>query len=314
MSEGEEVNVVYVTNTDQFQYKTYVKENRFPAVFKGLDIGNATSLWTADYLCEKLGNTPVTIHVAKDDKMNFMKKNFLYKTLPFDEFVRRASRVEQDDYFVHNKEKYYLRSQGNNVRKDPSDVRVQFPFIAGDIKFPQFFDESDYFSSVFRISSYSLQIWTHYDIMDNILMHLVGRKRVVLYPPSDALNLYLIGDKSEVVDMDNPDYEKYPKFRNATKYECILEPGDVLFIPAMWFHNITTLDFSISVNVFWKNLQHSFYDSKDVYGNKDLLPAQRAFQGVDKALKTLQELPDEYANFFARRLISHIENKLTNKP
>jgi hypothetical protein len=29
--------------------------------------------------------------------------------------------------------------------------------------------------------------------------------------------------------------------------------------------------FSISVNVFWKHLDASFYGHKDVYGNKDLV-------------------------------------------
>lgn len=53
-----------------------------------------------------------------------------------------------------------------------------------------------------------------------------------------------------------------------------MEEGDILFIPSLWFHNITALDFSISVNVFWKNLGPEFYDKKDTYGNRDPIPAQ----------------------------------------
>ena len=72
--------------------------------------------------------------------------------------------------------------------------------------------------------------------MDNTLIQIRGRKRVVLFSPQDASNLYLQGDKSLIVDIDNPDLEKYPKFSSVTRHECILEPGDILFIPAMWFH------------------------------------------------------------------------------
>ncbi len=43
------------------------------------------------------------------------------------------------------------------------------------------------------------------------------------------------GDKSEVLDVDNPDPEKYPEFAKATRYECILNPGDILFIPGKTF-------------------------------------------------------------------------------
>ena len=41
----------------------------------------------------------------------------------------------------------------------------------------------------------------------------------------------LSGDKSEVLDIDNPDLLRYPEFVKATRYECELEPGDILFIP-----------------------------------------------------------------------------------
>ena len=77
--------------------------------------------------------------------------------------------------------------------------------------------------------------------MDNLLIQVTGQKRVVLFSPRDATKLYLNGDKSEVLDIDNPDLSKYPKFIEAVPYECFMEPGDVLFIPALWFHNVTSL-------------------------------------------------------------------------
>ncbi len=45
--------------------------------------------------------------------------------------------------------------------------------------------------------------------------------------------MLFVGDKSEILDIDNPDMDKFPLFNKATKYECQLEPGDVLFIPGM---------------------------------------------------------------------------------
>lgn len=129
-----------------------------------------------------------------------------------------------------------------------------------------------------------------------------------MFSPKDALNLYMNGDKSEVIDIDCPDLQKYPKFENVCRYECMLHPGDALFIPAMWFHNITTLDFSVGVNVFYKNLDERLYDQKDIYGNKDLVPAARAMQMVDKAIKMLDELPSDYKDFYSRLLIARVES------
>ena len=47
---------------------------------------------------------------------------------------------------------------------------------------------------------------------------------------------------------------------------------------AMWFHNVISLEFGIAVNVFWRHLEEKFYDHKDTYGNKDLVPGSRAMQ------------------------------------
>ena len=72
---------------------------------------------------------------------------------------------------------------------------------------------------------------------------------------------------------------------------------------------MTYLDFGVAVNVFWRHMEAKLYDSKDPYGNKDPLPAQRANQIVDRALKALEELPKEYQDFYARRLCDRIRSK-----
>ena len=69
----------------------------------------------------------------------------------------------------------------------------------------------------------------------------------------------------------------------------------------------------MAVNVFWRHLPRDVYDHKDVYGNRDLLPAARATQIVDRAVKTLHELPVEYADFYARLLIERIKRKTFTK-
>ncbi|XP_026127607.1 tRNA wybutosine-synthesizing protein 5-like isoform X2 [Carassius auratus] len=206
-------------------------------------------------------------------------------------------------------ESYYLRSLGEDVRKEPADLRKQFPELAEDFDIPQFFEPEQFFSSVFRISSPGLQLWTHYDVMDNLLAQVTGRKRVVLYSPKDALYLYLTGDKSEVLDIDTTDLQHYPEFVKASRYECILEPGDLLFIPALWFHNTLALQFGVGVNMFWRHLPPESYDKKDPYGNKDPVAASRALQSLERTLGILEELPPDYQDFYARRMVLRIQSR-----
>jgi tRNA wybutosine-synthesizing protein 5 len=263
----------YISKEEFIKFAT---DCRKPLLIKNFDIGPCKEKWTVDYLTEMMGSVAVKVHVSPVTSMSFIKKNFCYKTLPFSEFIKRASSKLNSNWFISNDELYYLRSLGSDKRcREIADIKKQFPNISDDISFPELFNEADFFSSVFRISSEGVQVWTHYDIMDNMLMQVVGEKRVVLFSPSDAGYLYLKGDKSEVLDIDNPDCKLYPNFPKAQRYECILQPGEILFIPALWFHNTIAHSYGISVNVFWKNLPHYLYDKTDVYGNKDLIPASK---------------------------------------
>ena len=61
-------------------------------------------------------------------------------------------------------EKYYLRALGDDPRKDIANIHEQFSDLASDIQFPEFYPKEKFFSSVFRIGSPGMQLWTHYDV------------------------------------------------------------------------------------------------------------------------------------------------------
>jgi len=86
-----------------------------------------------------------------------------------------------------------------------------------------------------------------------------------------------------------------------------------LYVTALWFHNVLNEDCGVAVNVFWRQLTADQYDRSDTYGNKDLVVASRAGQIVDRAIKLLDTLPDDYRDFYARKLIARIEAR-TCKP
>ncbi|XP_043988888.1 tRNA wybutosine-synthesizing protein 5 [Gambusia affinis] len=305
----ERVAVPIFTEVDRDVFLSEVYPGRSPAVLRGVHLGPCVDRWTVEYLAMKGGQREVKIHVSSVPQMDFLHKNFIYRTLPFDEFVKKAAETKHSDFFLAEEESYYLRSLGEDVRKEPADLSRQFPDLAEDFHTPRFFELDQFFSSVFRISSCGLQLWTHYDVMDNLLAQVTGRKRVALYRPQDALHLYLNGDKSEVLDVDAPDLKRFPEFIKAKRYDCVLEPGDLLFIPALWFHNTLALHFGVGVNVFWRHLPADAYDKKDPYGNKDPVAAARALQTLERALHALDELPAEYRDFYGRRMVQRIQNR-----
>lgn len=82
-----------------------------------------------------------------------------------------------------------------------------------------------------------------------VLLHQVHeRKKARLFSPADTANLYLNADRrSDVPDFDHVDLERYPLVARATAFETVLEPGDVLFIPSYWWHEIRVDEPAVSV-------------------------------------------------------------------
>ena len=84
---------------------------------------------------------------------------------------------------------YYLRAVGANPRTEPARLEATFPQLAADLRLPLLYAPEAFFASVLRIASAGLALWTHYDVMDNVLVQITGSKRVLLFDPSDAVGL-----------------------------------------------------------------------------------------------------------------------------
>ena len=54
------------------------------------------------------------------------------------------------------------------------------------------------------------------------------------------------------VDVDAPDTEQFPQFADLDHWDCILEPGDMLFIPTRWWHYVKSSTVSFSVSFWWQ--------------------------------------------------------------
>jgi len=110
----------------------------------------------------------------------------------------------------------------------------------------------------------------HFDISHNIAACMVGHRRFTLFPPDQIDNLYPGpleptpgGQVISLVDFTDPDFDTYPRFREALANARVaeLEPGDVLFYPSMWWHQVEALDpFNILINYWWDTAP-AFIDS-----------------------------------------------------
>jgi hypothetical protein len=101
----------------------------------------------------------------------------------------------------------------------------------------------------------------HHDMSHNIACCVGGHRRFTLFPPEQVHNLYPGpleptpgGQVVTMTDIQAPDFDRFPRLREALAVSEVadLEPGDVLFYPAMWWHQVEALDaFNVMINYWW---------------------------------------------------------------
>ena len=102
---------------------------------------------------------------------------------------------------------------------------------------------------------------THLDEWNNIGCVVCGRRRFTLFPPEQIANLYIgpldfapTGAPMSLVRLHEPDFERFPRFREALKAAVTAElaPGDAIYIPPLWWHHVESLEpFNLLVNYWW---------------------------------------------------------------
>lgn len=92
----------------------------------------------------------------------------------------------------------------------------------------------------------------HCDYDDNLFAQIWGRKRIFLAPPHHDRFLYAREANALLfaspVDPEAPDFDAYPLARQASLVDCEVGPGDMLYVPAGWYHQVRALSFSLSSN------------------------------------------------------------------
>lgn len=133
----------------------------------------------------------------------------------------------------------------------------------------------------------------HYDGSDNLACVVAGRRRFVLFAPDQSGHLYPgplnftpAGAPTSLVDLNNPDFERYPLFKQALAeaYSAELLPGDAIFIPMLWWHHVESLEKVNALMNYWWNgssgpnaVSPSAIDSLNIalLAMRDMTPKQR---------------------------------------
>ncbi|HEY0044590.1 MAG TPA: cupin-like domain-containing protein [Allosphingosinicella sp.] len=140
-------------------------------------------------------------------------------------------------------------------------VRKHLPGLAPEIPMPLLDAEREMLVSLWLGNR--TRTAAHWDLPQNLACVVAGRRRFTLFPTEQVRNLYvgplditLAGQATSLVDVEEPDLERFPRFAEAldSAETAELGPGDALYIPSLWWHAVRSLDaFGAMVNFWWRD-------------------------------------------------------------
>jgi hypothetical protein len=114
----------------------------------------------------------------------------------------------------------------------------------------------------------------HFDASNNIACCVAGKRRFTLFSPEQIEGLYPGpleptpgGQVISMVDFEQPDLTRYPKFANVVEHKLVadMQAGDALFIPSLWWHQVEALSaFNVLVNYWWESVSPIRGQASDV--------------------------------------------------
>jgi len=245
----------------------------WPLVQEGLKSGKAAR----DYLLSKAQDRAFSVSMGSDEfdgrifYRNDMSMNIQMGKAKLPLIFERIDLVENDE----NPPIIYLSSI--NIKQFFSGLHEDNHLDIGGRSLM----ESIWIGTKSRIAA-------HNDFPDNLACVAVGRRRFTIFPPEQFRNLYIgpvdntpAGRSISMVDFHKPDYEKFPKFQTAIEngFSAVLEPGDVIHIPSMWWHHVEGLEpFNVLINYWWR-------DTPRYLGGPQ--------NALNHAMMSIRDLPDE---------------------
>uniref|UniRef100_A0A1A8GXL8 Hypoxia-inducible factor 1-alpha inhibitor n=1 Tax=Nothobranchius korthausae TaxID=1143690 RepID=A0A1A8GXL8_9TELE len=254
-----------LSHTDPMAQKLI--DNEEPVVLMDTNLVYPALKWDIPYLLENIGNGDFSVYISENHKFLYYDekkmpncKNFVPKSqrmeMKFSEFVDKMRRMEE----MGGEERVYLQQTLN----DTVGKKIVVDFLGFNWNWINRQQAQRGWgpltSNLLLVGMEGNVTPAHYDEQQNFFAQIKGHKRCILFHPDQFECLYPYPvhhpcDRQSQIDFDNPNYEKFPNFKNVVGYEAVVGPGDVLYIPMYWWHHIESLlngGETITVNFWYK--------------------------------------------------------------
>eukprot|EP01132_Coremiostelium_polycephalum_P002282 gene2282-2810_t len=224
-----------------------------------------------EYFKKVAGLRTVPIEIGS----TYLDDNWSQKLLNFTEFIEQYIEKEKTDHIVDPANSPVpLASESSSIGYlAQTQLFEQIPELRKDICVPDYCtlscpntvedDEEGVLVTNAWFGPRGTTSPLHYDPYHNLLCQVVGKKYIRLYHPSQSSKLYphdaqMLFNTSQV-NIEEPDHEEFPEFSKATYTECILNEGEMLYIPPKHWHFVKSISTSFSVKHEVRNPENGHF-------------------------------------------------------
>ncbi len=201
--------------------------------------------WDNNYLINKVGQKNINVNVSDDGFFTLNpgtgKPYFSSTNISIKEYINSAQQKNM-------KRKMYAQQ---------ISILQELPELKNDLKIVDYIPKRYLEFVNLWLGPGGNTTALHFDGANNFFIQLLGEKKFWLYSPKYFYSLYPNSCMSRAphvsqVDPGNIDEVNYPRALDIEKTEIIISRGNILFLPAYWWHQVYSINTNISVNIWYK--------------------------------------------------------------
>ena len=243
----------------------------------------STDMWSPEYLLDKVGaDTMVAVETGVKRSRDGSKASFgspstmgNYQMLSWSKFLELMRQT--DNIYLNLQD----RARDSEEEIQERALGIPLSLLTDDFSVPPLalsmpLQKINMWIGNASACKNGTQSRLHFDDYDNFYVVLRGKKHFRLYAPNDTPLLYPYGNVvvihkngqislrdpvgefakrqlphfSEIEDSSRVNLESYPLFSEAKVFTVEVNAGELIYIPAGWWHEVTSFDFHVALN-FW---------------------------------------------------------------
>jgi hypothetical protein len=217
-----------------------------------MDDWPALQKWSLDYFAQNLGDRVVEVQMGRTSSPNYEIER-----------VKHASRIKLGEFIEMVRTTGQTNDFYMTANNDSANRSALSPLWDDVLQVPEYLS-NDPSAGFFWMGPAGTVTPFHHDLTNNLMAQVIGRKRIKIAPSWDLPNVRnhvhcysqldgRVTPPSGELSLDEPQI-----------LECILNPGELFFLPIGCLHYVEGLDITVTVsftNFVFDNDFCSFYST-----------------------------------------------------